>query len=115
MSEFVSLAFLEVFSYTGSTGGGLSMRMQGNMSFSGETYLMYSIVKDTYKFLRNKDSWVLALYNYIYKRIGSENMKYSFFIIRVRANINIQNISELIKEKQICHRKCLWNIESITL
>jgi len=33
-SEFVSLAFLEVFSYTGSTGGGLPIKMQGNMSFS---------------------------------------------------------------------------------
>jgi len=34
-SEFVvSLAFLEVFSYTGSTGGGLPIKMQGNISFS---------------------------------------------------------------------------------
>lgn len=94
MSEFV--VFLEVFSYTGSTGGGLSTRVQNNVSFSEEedcdTDNEHNIIKNTYKFLRNKDSWVLALYNYIYKRIGSENMKNMknpFYVIQIYANINI--------------------------
>lgn len=36
----VFLVFLEVFSYTGSTGGGLSTRVQNNMSFSEEEYIL---------------------------------------------------------------------------